>query len=165
VSIEGLHRLLVTPSGGFRGVDVLLGDGPLPDLPVDEAARLVEAATTAGTRLMALGYQGPFGVDGFAYRGPDGERRFLAQCEVNVRCTFGFVTAAWAERVGTARGWAPGTRVGLRFGSGQVPECADVPLLAPGTADADDTTAWLQVERPRPISGSPAAAGTRTARG
>lgn len=166
LAIEGFHRLLVTPAGGFRGVSVVTDGGALPpELRAADAARLEAATQAAGTRLAALGYEGPFGLDAFAYRVAGGERRFLAQCEINVRCTFGFVTAALAERLVQVRDWAPGTSVSLAFGKGAPPGEADVPLLAPGAHGEDDTSAWLEVRSSGATSGSPAAGGTRTAPG
>lgn len=151
VTIEGLHRLLVTPSGGFRGVVVTPGGGMPPGLRDHESEQLVAAAVAAGARLMTLGYEGPFGVDAFAYRGQAGERRFRAQCELNVRKTFGFVAAALVERLGPTQGWDVETPVALRFGTGPVPESARVPLLAPddlgrhATKHGNTTSAWLEL--------------------
>jgi hypothetical protein len=155
VEIEGVHRLLVTASGGFRGVELLVGDGPLPGMASEEADALVAATTAVGIRLATLGYEGPFGVDAFAYRDAEGERRFRAQCEVNVRYTFGFVAAALAASIGGARGWAPGSLVALRFGKGASPVPVHDPArdvvsllepapVTPGVPVDDDTSAWLE---------------------
>ena len=150
VEIEGLHRLLVTPSGGFRGVVVTPGGGIPPGLRNDESKQLVASAKAAGIRLLANGYEGPFGVDAFAYRSQSGERRFRAQCELNVRMTFGFVAAALVARLGPRQAWDTKLPVALRFGAGPVPKSASIPLLAPddtgshGGKHGNTTSAWLE---------------------
>ncbi len=146
VRLEGGHRLHVTSTGGFRGVDVMLGHEPLPELSTAEWEELQLVSTRVGGQLAQAGYLGPFSVDAFAYRKPDGKRAFRSLCEVNPRWTFGFVARAWAVWAAQTHGWAAETRVGFRFGKVALPEEAEVPLLLPASVPVEggDTCAWLQ---------------------
>ncbi len=144
VEVLGLHRLLVTAGGGFRGVDLLAGRADeAPGLLAHEATRLLEVVRAVGARLAAAGCTGPFGVDAFAWLDASGARRFRALGEVNARLGFGAVARALVSRVvavETGR-WT------LHLARGPVPTEADVPLLAPGGPQEDDTSAWLEVVR------------------
>jgi hypothetical protein len=58
----------------------------------EDAALLAELSETARA-LTAAGYFGPFGIDGFRYRLPDGKLGFDARCEINARLTMGYPRA------------------------------------------------------------------------
>lgn len=60
-----------------------------PDLPW--AAPIEAEARLVGAALRAEGYAGPFGVDAFTYRTPDGELRLQPRSEINARYSMGFV--------------------------------------------------------------------------
>jgi hypothetical protein len=52
--------------------------------------RMAEEGRRVGDALREAGYWGPFGVDGFAYRGERGEIRLRARSEINARYSMGF---------------------------------------------------------------------------
>lgn len=62
------------------------------ELAPDEALALRDEAARTGDALRRTGYFGPFGIDAFRWRSPDGAARFLARCDVNARYTMGWAT-------------------------------------------------------------------------
>jgi hypothetical protein len=123
VTAEPPHGLITDARGAFLGIDL----AP-PPLLATEHARLAEVVALAGAALHARGYAGPFSVDAFAYRAPDGARHFHPLCEINARYTFGWVAHALRRRLGTTR-----------LGFSPAPAGATL-LVAPG---ADGVTAWV----------------------
>jgi hypothetical protein len=117
------HHLVTDTRGTFLGIDL----AP-PPLSADESGRLFEMVSAAGGALADLGYTGRFAIDAFAYHTADGGRRFHPLCEVNARCTFGWVARALHARLGTTE-----------LGFSAPPPGATV-LIAP--AD-DGVTAWV----------------------
>jgi hypothetical protein len=117
------HHLVTDARGTFLGIDL----AP-PSLVPAETARLFELVSAAGGALGELGYVGRFSVDAFLYRAPTGERRLHPLCEINARCTFGWVARALHTRFGTTE-----------LGFSTPPPGATV-LIAP--AD-DGVTAWV----------------------
>jgi len=115
------HRLHCDDHGGFRGIAI--GDDPVV---AEHAGALEAAGGAAGAALAALGYRGPFVVDGFVH----GDRRLRPVVEINARLTFGWIARAWAERLG------PGA---LALGDGAPPP-GTIALLLPGRTDP--TAAW-----------------------
>ncbi len=95
---EPPHTLLTDARGTFVGIDL----AP-PALEPSEHAALTAAVHGAGLALARLGYAGPFAIDAFAYRAPDGTRRFHPLCEINARYTFGWIARALASRHGITR--------------------------------------------------------------
>ena len=97
-----------------------------------------------GEALEQDGYRGPFGIDAFIHRLPDGTARLHPLGEINARMTFGLVARALVDRVREPLGLDPGARVRLLFGP-RLPEAggAVVPLLLPGTDGGG--AAWLEV--------------------
>ncbi len=68
------------------------------DLGADEAGRLAREAAASAAALHAVGYFGPFGVDGFRYRGRAGDERLNLRCEVNARYTMGWAVGMAGRR-------------------------------------------------------------------
>lgn len=105
---------LVTPSGlrvvGLHGQEadgrgVVSAIAPEPPLADEERDRLEAALRSVGERLASAGYRGPFGVDAYRFRTPEGRVLFRPLSEVNARMTFGLLAHALAERArgGSAR--------------------------------------------------------------
>lgn len=61
----------------------------------EHARPLLEAAERVGAALLAAGYDGPFGIDGYLHRSPRGALRLRAISEINARYCMG-----WDERDG-----------------------------------------------------------------
>lgn len=68
------------------------------ELSLEEGVALEDAAKRAAVALRRAGYFGPFNVDAFRYRLPDGGTAFHPACEVNARYTM-----AWALGMGRRR--------------------------------------------------------------
>ena len=56
----------------------------------EEAAMLDAELRSTGKALHEAGYFGPFGIDAFRYRLPDGATAFNPRCEINARFTMGY---------------------------------------------------------------------------
>jgi hypothetical protein len=99
--LDTVHGLEVDRRGAFRGTVPLPSD--FVPLASAERAVLEEAFHAAAEALAAAGYTGPFGVDAFRWRRPDGDRRERLRplVEINPRLTFGLVARAELERHGT----------------------------------------------------------------
>jgi len=118
------HGLVTDARGTFLGID-LEASGLMPA----EAVYLDDIAQSVSRALGDAGYRGPFSVDSFVYRGPEGERLLHPLCEINARFTFGHVAHGLGTQLGIRR---------LGFTS-TPPDDATV-LIAP--AD-DGVTAWV----------------------
>jgi hypothetical protein len=59
----------------------------------DEDQVLAAEVEKTAAALTAAGYFGPFGIDGFRYRGPSGGVGFNPRCEINARFTMGYPRA------------------------------------------------------------------------
>lgn len=94
------HELAVASDGAFTGVRVRAEDDLRARWPAAWLEALGAALRTAAAWLRALGYEGPFGIDAFAYRTEQGEA-FRPLCEINARLTFGWLAQSWARRLGT----------------------------------------------------------------
>lgn len=68
------------------------------DLDSAEARALAREAGVAAAALHAIGYFGPFGVDGFRYRAPGGAERLNLRCEINARYTMGWAVGMAGRR-------------------------------------------------------------------
>lgn len=79
------------PSGTWRGTS------RAHDLGATEARALATEAHVAAAALHALGYFGPFGVDGFRYRA-GAEERVNLRCEINARYTMGWAVGMAGRR-------------------------------------------------------------------
>jgi hypothetical protein len=88
LEIIGIHRQRVDLKGQFAGIDL---DARLPERDRERFLGIVEGVASA---LRRAGYAGPFGVDAWTYRRPDGSTIFHPLGEINARMTFGLV--AWA---------------------------------------------------------------------
>jgi hypothetical protein len=86
--IVGIHRQRVDRKGQFAGIEL---DADLPDR---DHGRFLEVVEGVASALRREGYAGPFGVDAWTYRRPDGTAAFHPLGEINARMTFGLV--AWA---------------------------------------------------------------------
>jgi hypothetical protein len=62
-----------------------------------EAERLAAELKLTAAALSAVGYFGPFGIDAFRYRLPDGTTGFNPRCEINARFTMGYPRALLLE--------------------------------------------------------------------
>jgi hypothetical protein len=76
------------PMGRFLGMS-----GCAVQLSAAEDSALLAALNETAQALATAGYFGPFGIDAFRYRQPDGSVRFDARCEINARLTMGFPRA------------------------------------------------------------------------
>lgn len=117
------HGLMTDARGTFLGID-LATTGLLP-VEAEYVTQIAHAVTRA---LGDAAYRGPFSVDAFVYRGPDGERVLHPLCEINARFTFGHVAHALGTRLGTTR-----------LGFSAAPPGSTV-LIAPA---GDGVTAWV----------------------
>ena len=88
--IVGIHRQRVDVKGQFAGIDL-----DTSDLPLQDRERLEEVVTGVADALRQAGYVGPFGIDAWHWRRPDGSVVFHPLGEINARMTFGLV--AWAR--------------------------------------------------------------------
>ncbi len=88
------HTLLCNPHGGFTGIDLRT-----PEMTATERDRISATVDSAGRALRALGYLGPFTIDGFFYQHQHG-RALAPLCEINARLSFGWVALAWTTRLG-----------------------------------------------------------------
>jgi hypothetical protein len=93
LKIVGIHRQRVDVKGQFAGIDL---DARLPERDRERFLRIVEGVASA---LRRAGYAGPFGVDAWTYRRPDGSTAFHPLGEINARMTFGLVAWAAAGRI------------------------------------------------------------------
>jgi hypothetical protein len=76
------------PMGRFLG----MSSGAL-QLSAAEHSALLAALNETAYALATAGYFGPFGIDAFRYRQPDGSVSFDARCEINARLTMGYPRA------------------------------------------------------------------------
>jgi hypothetical protein len=89
--VLGFHRQTVDLKGQFAGIE----------LPAEVPDRMKEVVEGVGRALQRAGYVGPFGIDAWEYRRPDGGLAFNPLGEINARMTFGLVARALAERQGS----------------------------------------------------------------
>lgn len=61
-------------------------------LSAAEQTSLVHEAQVTATALFDAGYFGPFGLDAFRWRAPDGALHFQPRCELNARYSMGWAT-------------------------------------------------------------------------
>lgn len=92
--IAGIHRQRVDVKGQFAGIEL-----DAKDLPEGDRKRLEETAAGAAAALRRAGYVGPFGVDAWHWRRPDGTVAFHPLGEINARMTFGLVEWASLDRL------------------------------------------------------------------
>ena len=71
-------------------------------LRVEERRILEQTAQRTAEALIDAGYFGPFGIDAFRWRAPDGSRRFQPRCEINARYSMGWSTG-FASHQGEAQ--------------------------------------------------------------
>lgn len=116
--ISSVHRLRVDGRGQVVGIELAVdgpGDGGLESGEIERLRAVVEEV---GKALVAAGYRGPFGVDAWRYRDPDGVVRFHPLGEINPRLTLGRVARALVDRLREPLGWGGDERVALLFGRG-----------------------------------------------
>jgi hypothetical protein len=87
--IAGIHRQRVDLKGQFAGIDP-----DTRDLPPADRSRLEEVAAGVAEALRRASYLGPFGIDAWHWRRPDGSVAFHPLGEINARMTFGLVEHA-----------------------------------------------------------------------
>ncbi len=144
--LAGFHRLLVDAVGRFRGIE-LRGEFTGIDLPPEEQETMERTVSGTAAALLQAGYVGPFGIDAWRHRLPDGNLVFHPLGEINARMTFGLVARALVDRVRGPLGIDPAAWVRLGFGR-EIPAAASetvVPLLLPGMAVGG--AAWLEWPR------------------
>lgn len=93
VRIVSVHGQAVDIKGQFTAID--------PDasgLPERDRERLEEVALEVGSALRSAGYAGPFGIDAWHWRRPDGSIAFHPLGEINARMTFGLIQRALVQR-------------------------------------------------------------------
>lgn len=83
--IVGFHRQVVDSKGQFEGIGL---HGEIP-----ERKRMEETLLGVARFLREAGYAGPFGIDSWQYRRPDGGLAFHPLGEINARMTFGLVAS------------------------------------------------------------------------
>lgn len=88
--ILGFHRQTVDRKGQFAGIE-------LPAEVPTGMRRVVEGVADA---LRRAGYAGPFGIDAWEHKTPDGGVAFHPLGEINARMTFGLVARVLVERLG-----------------------------------------------------------------
>jgi len=143
--VIGSHHQIVDREGRFRGIE-LTADPQGMDRPRDSKSQVLLAFTVYRIveALEEAGYHGPFGVDAFVHRLPDGTTSFHPLGELNARMTFGLVARALVNRVRGPLGLVPQARVRLLFGRPLPGERGRVvPLLLPGPDGGG--AAWLEI--------------------
>jgi hypothetical protein len=93
--VVGFHRQVVDRRGQFAAIEL---PGEVPD-----RERMEEVLEGVARALRRAGYVGPFGIDAWQYRTPEGRLAFHPLGEVNARMTFGLVAWTMAERLGLER--------------------------------------------------------------
>jgi hypothetical protein len=91
--IVGIHHQKVDRKGQFVGIDLH------PDLSAEDRHQLLNTTEAVAAALRSAGYVGPFGIDAWRYRRPDGAVVLNPLGEINARMTFGLVAWATAERL------------------------------------------------------------------
>lgn len=146
----GQHVLTSDAAGVFRGIVVSRAPGSTPADSLPPDLRAIGARALGECRaivpeiarqLATDGYRGPFGIDGFAYRAPDGTVRIYPLCEINARLTFGALVHHLAKERDLHRcrlTLEPGPDTDSQTPESEVP---GVPLLAPNGTDR--IGAWL----------------------
>lgn len=87
--IAGIHRQKVDIKGQFAEIEL-----DTRDLPAADRSRLEEVVDGVAAVLRRAGYAGPFGIDAWHWRRPDGTVAFHPLGEINARMTFGLVEHA-----------------------------------------------------------------------
>ncbi len=150
------HRQLVDRNGRFRGIELPITTVDFLRMPDDERAVLQEVAHA----LAQAGYSGPFGIDGWRYRRPDGSRGSHLLGEINARLTFGLVARTLVDRLAQPLGFPERGRARLTLAR-TPPSPAALPLLLPGEPDEGGEIApgaWLQIFDPAGQKGAVAVA-------
>jgi hypothetical protein len=68
------------------------------EVAIDERDRIRAMAERVASSLLAEGYFGPFGIDGFRFRDTDGVLRLHSCCDVNARYSMGWATGMGDNR-------------------------------------------------------------------
>jgi uncharacterized ferritin-like protein (DUF455 family) len=85
VLVDATREQHIDSMGRYLG----MSSGPARVTTSDDA-RLEAEVRRTGEALLRAGYFGPFGIDGFSYRWPDGTHALNARCEINARYTMGY---------------------------------------------------------------------------
>lgn len=127
--LAGFHRLLVDRRGQFAGIELTAAfEGGFPGLSASEGRQMEEALDAAAGALRRAGYSGPFGLDAWRYRSPEGGTAFNPLGEINARLTFGFVARSLADRLREPLGLPSGHTLRLRLGRSPQPQEQGSPL-------------------------------------
>ena len=93
--------------GRFEGVMTTA-----PSATEEDEQALLASVQSTGAALKQAGYFGPFGIDAFRYRTPDGGLALNPRCEINARFTMGYPRSLLVQGLA-----AEGTHVGEHDGS------------------------------------------------
>lgn len=115
--VVGFHRQLIDRQGqpmGFRLPVSFRGEIPLAAEEREALDRTLQVLTFT---LRWIGYRGPFGLDLWRHRLPDGRIAFHPLGEINARMTLGLVARALVDRLRGPLGWDEEGEVELNFGA------------------------------------------------
>lgn len=101
---------------GFRLPVSFRGQSPLTGGERETLDRTLEGVAAA---LRRIGYSGPFGLDLWRHRLPDGQVDFHPLGEINARMTLGLVARALADRLRGPFGWGEEGEVELVLGAAE----------------------------------------------
>ena len=108
--LSSTHQL-VTPAGRYRGLETTCRTNHTPSFQLDDP--IFSRHHALALELKREGYSGPLGIDGFDYRGYQGEER-RAACEVNARLTMAHLLLGMAVTRGTPKASACDIRLLLK---------------------------------------------------
>ena len=141
--VVSFHTQLVDRRGQFAGIELGGTFEGFDGLDREEEERMRTAIEGTARALAGAGYRGPFGIDAWRYRTPNGATAFHPLGEINARLTFGLVARALVDRLREPLGLTPKERIRLAFGRA-LPETG-LPLVAPGRDGG--LAIWLDLEK------------------
>jgi hypothetical protein len=140
------HRQLTDRHGQPAGFRLAAALPERPFLPGAEGEALDRTLEGVAAALARIGYRGPFGIDLWRHRLPDGRIVLHPLGEINARMTLGLLARAWADRLGGTLGLEPGGEAEIHLGAAPA-RAASLPLLLPDAGDADNAGgaagAWI----------------------
>lgn len=105
--LRSFHRQRVDERGRFQGVELPAEFRGIEGVGDEERERIEEVFAGVAAALRRQGYVGPFGIDLWRYRKPDGAVALHPLGEINARMTMGLVERAWVDRFGRGGVEAP----------------------------------------------------------
>lgn len=134
------HRQLTDRHGQPAGFRLAASLPARPFLPGAEGERLDRTLEGVAAALARIGYRGPFGIDLWRHRLPDGRIVLHPLGEINARMTLGLLARAWVDRLGATLGLEPESAAEVQLGARPARE-GSVALLLPG--EGGTAGAWL----------------------